>query len=58
MTDEEYLERDLSFAAMDAAYFIDVKGLDNLLRAVMIHVRNPEQELQIERALRALENKK
>ena len=56
MNDEEYLERDLSFAAMDAAYFIDVKGLDNLLRAVMIHIRNPEQEMLIEKTLKAMEN--
>lgn len=54
MSDEELLERDLAFTAMDAAYLVDVMGLDNLLQAVLQYSRNPEQERAVIKALSAL----
>ena len=50
MNNDDLLERDLIFTAIDAAYLVDIVGLDNLLLAMSQYVRNPEQERAINRS--------
>lgn len=57
MDNDDLLERDLIFTAIDAAYLVDILGLDNLLLAMSQYVRNPEQERAINVATAAMRQK-